>query len=89
MTATILSFIVSMSVFLSINWSGSPGPLFNSWTLLLGLLVAVIASLILWFALWARPSAARRLAPLRLCPHCGRQVPFEATTCSSCGHPLP
>jgi hypothetical protein len=26
---------------------------------------------------------------LRLCPHCGRQVPFEATTCSSCGHPLP
>lgn len=42
MMMTIIFFIIGLSVILSYNWTGEPGPPFNSTTILFGILVAAI-----------------------------------------------
>jgi len=53
----------------------------------LWLIIVIVAGwlgLLLWFV-FRPPIGGRKIMPLRMCPNCGREIPFDANVCSYCG----
>ena len=72
--------IAAVSVVLSYNWTGGPGPPFNSTTMFLGLVAAILIAVVV---LLLRLGSRRRF-----CPSCGRSIPFDARLCPYCGRSM-
>ena len=72
--------IAAVSVILSYNWTGGPGPLSESTTIFVGLAAAIFAAVVV---LLLRLGSRRRF-----CPSCGRSIPFDACLCPYCGRSL-
>ncbi|MGQ0797446.1 MAG: hypothetical protein ACT4OI_06265, partial [Methanobacteriota archaeon] len=76
LAATVVSFIVGLTVILSIDWSfPANGPMFESAIFALGIALAVVVGLALMFI---------RHAGRGPCPSCGRPTPRDAAFCPSC-----
>ena len=43
-----------------------------------------LIGLLIWFA-FRPPIGGRKYVPSRLCPNCGREIPFDANLCAYCG----
>jgi len=53
----------------------------------LWLIIIIFGGLIgvlIWFA-FRPPIGGRKSIPSRICPNCGREIPFDANLCSYCG----
>jgi flagellar basal body-associated protein FliL len=46
--------------------------------------VAGLLGILLWFV-FRPPIGGRKTTPHRICPNCGREIPFDANLCSYCG----
>jgi H+/Cl- antiporter ClcA len=47
-------------------------------------IVAGLLGILLWFV-FRPPIGGRKTTPQRICPNCGREIPFDANLCSYCG----
>lgn len=84
--AVAAAFIIGLSVFLSFRWWDTPpGFRDDAPNIILG--GGFIVVLIVVVALLTRLVRGGRISasPLRFCPSCGRQIPFDARFCSYCG----
>jgi len=73
----LLALSLVLTFLLSLDFSTSP-PTFHPFVLLVGFLIA-----------GAIYGAWRVVARSRMCPACGRRIPWAANLCPYCGHPVP